>query len=206
MPGRDELPPLMPVCPWGGQVDYRDGSQEDVWMPLERVRVCMQAQEALDPPSAHMLAMWGAALQAAASSQQDEAAVSAGVATLATHAGGLHPVNLTQPHATSELLTMTMVQAGHGRLGCGLGLNETLGTFMAWRFEPCQVSAWLDQDGDRLLLHQCSGAGHSSNLGLPQLQCSRGALGTVPCAPCTLPVMQMRAGDKAVIIAQFEHG
>ncbi|KAK9809797.1 hypothetical protein WJX73_007597 [Symbiochloris irregularis] len=47
-------------------VDYDDGSQEDVCMPVERVRVCLRALEPLEPPPAQALAAWGAALIASA--------------------------------------------------------------------------------------------------------------------------------------------
>ena len=54
---------------WGWQVDYRDGSQEDVWMPVEEVRVCLHALEVLDSPAPETVASWGAALAASAAAQ-----------------------------------------------------------------------------------------------------------------------------------------
>lgn len=52
------------------QVDYKDGSQEDMWMPLERVQVSIRAQEVLEPPSAESVHAWGSALLQAACSTE----------------------------------------------------------------------------------------------------------------------------------------
>ena len=56
------------------QVDYRDGDQETVWLPLEQVRLSMHSGEELQRPSSAAMQDWAAAL----ASQADPAQPGAG--------------------------------------------------------------------------------------------------------------------------------
>lgn len=69
------------ALPIAVQVEYKDGSQHEEWLPLERVQVRLQAQEALEQSDSDSLAAWGLQLQHAASNLPDDIA-SAGAACL----------------------------------------------------------------------------------------------------------------------------
>ena len=50
------------------QVDYSDGDKEVLWLPLERVRLCMHAGEELQAPTSVSLHAWADKLAASAAS------------------------------------------------------------------------------------------------------------------------------------------